>query len=37
MIYTGEPDRYFDFKLGKLNWRSLNFKFDICAIIYVVT
>ena len=28
MIYTGEPDRYFDFKLGKLNWRSLNFRFD---------
>ena len=28
MIYTGEPDRFFDFKYGKLNWRSLNFKFN---------
>jgi UDP-galactopyranose mutase len=27
MIYTGEPDRYFDFRYGKLNWRSLIFKF----------
>ena len=27
MIYTGEPDRYFDFKYGKLDWRSLNFSF----------
>ena len=27
MIYTGEPDRYFSFKFGKLNWRSLIFKF----------
>ena len=29
MIYTGEPDRYFDFKYGKLDWRSLIFKFKI--------
>lgn len=28
MIYTGEPDRYFNFKYGKLNWRSLIFKFQ---------
>ena len=28
MIYTGEPDRYFDFKYGKLDWRSLIFKFQ---------
>ncbi len=28
MIYTGEPDRYFNFKFGKLNWRSLIFKFQ---------
>ena len=28
MIYTGEPDRYFDFKFGKLDWRSLIFKFQ---------
>ena len=28
MIYTGEPDRYFDYKYGKLDWRSLIFKFQ---------
>ena len=28
MIYTGEPDRYFGFKYGKLDWRSLIFKFQ---------
>ena len=27
MIYTGEPDRYFNFKYGKLDWRSLVFRF----------
>ena len=27
MIYTGEPDRFFNFKYGKLKWRSLKFKF----------
>ena len=27
MIYTGEPDRFFKFKYGKLKWRSLKFKF----------
>ena len=27
MIYTGEPDRYFDYRYGKLDWRSLIFKF----------
>ena len=27
LIYTGEPDRYFDYKYGKLDWRSLIFKF----------
>ena len=27
LIYTGEPDRYFNFKYGKLDWRSLNFSF----------
>ncbi len=27
MIYTGEPDRYFNFKYGKLDWRSLIFRF----------
>ena len=28
LIYTGEPDRYFDYKYGKLDWRSLIFKFN---------
>ena len=28
MIYTGEPDRYFNFRYGKLDWRSLIFKFE---------
>ena len=28
MIYTGEPDKYFDYKYGKLDWRSLIFKFQ---------
>jgi len=28
MIYTGTPDKFFNFKYGKLNWRSLNFKFE---------
>jgi UDP-galactopyranose mutase len=26
-IYTGCPDAYFNFKYGKLNWRSLKFSF----------
>ena len=26
-IYTGIPDRYFNYKFGKLKWRSLIFKF----------
>ena len=26
-IYTGQIDEYFDFKLGKLPWRSLHFEF----------
>jgi UDP-galactopyranose mutase len=26
-IYTGAPDLYFKYKYGKLEWRSLNFKF----------
>ena len=28
LIYTGEPDRYFNYKYGKLDWRSLIFKFN---------
>ena len=28
LIYTGEPDRYFNYKYGKLEWRSLKFKFQ---------
>lgn len=27
-IYTGTPDRYFNFKYGKLDWRSLKFVFQ---------
>ncbi len=27
LIYTGPVDRYFDYKYGKLDWRSLIFKF----------
>ncbi len=27
-IYTGPPDVFFDFRYGKLDWRSLNFKFQ---------
>ncbi len=26
-IYTGPPDVFFNYKYGKLNWRSLDFKF----------
>ena len=26
-IYTGPPDVFFNFRYGKLDWRSLNFKF----------
>ena len=26
-IYTGPPDTFFNFKYGKLDWRSLDFKF----------
>ena len=26
-IYTGPPDAFFNFKYGKLDWRSLEFKF----------
>ena len=28
LIYTGTPDKYFDYKYGKLDWRSLKFKFE---------
>ena len=27
LIYTGTPDSYFNYKYGRLEWRSLNFKF----------
>ena len=27
LIYTGIPDKYFNYKYGKLSWRSLKFKF----------
>lgn len=26
LIYTGAIDKYFDYKLGKLDWRTVNFK-----------
>ena len=26
LIYTGAIDRYFDYKLGKLDWRTVSFK-----------
>ncbi len=28
LIYTGPVDEYFDYKFGKLEWRSLKFKFE---------
>ena len=28
LIYTGTPDKFFDYKYGKLDWRSLAFKFE---------
>lgn len=28
LIYTGTPDRFFNYKYGKLDWRSLIFKFQ---------
>ena len=27
LIYTGTPDKFFDYKYGKLDWRSLVFEF----------
>lgn len=29
LVYTGALDEYFDFKLGKLNWRTVSFKTKI--------
>jgi UDP-galactopyranose mutase len=29
VIYTGPVDRYFDFRLGKLNWRTLDFEREV--------
>jgi UDP-galactopyranose mutase len=29
LIYTGPIDRYFDFKLGELSWRTLDFESEI--------
>ncbi len=34
-IYTGQIDEYFDFKLGKLPWRSLEFEFKEEPVAYV--
>lgn len=35
LIYTGTPDKFFNYKYGKLNWRSLKFKFEIFKKKYV--
>jgi UDP-galactopyranose mutase len=31
MVYTGPLDRYFDFRLGHLGWRTLSFERDLVA------
>lgn len=35
IIYTGIPDRYFSYKYGKLQWRSLKFSFKTYKSTYV--
>ena len=35
LIYTGTPDRFFDYKYGKLDWRSLVFKFKTFKKSYI--
>lgn len=32
LIYTGEIDRYFDYKHGRLNWRTLDFEFEKVSV-----
>ena len=29
IVYTGPLDEYFDFRLGKLNWRTVNFETEV--------
>ncbi len=31
MVYTGAIDRYFDYRLGRLNWRTLDFEREVVA------
>jgi UDP-galactopyranose mutase len=32
LIYTGEIDRFFDYKFGQLNWRTLDFEIERIAV-----
>ena len=32
IVYTGPIDRYFDYKFGRLNWRTLDFEIDTLDI-----
>ena len=32
VIYTGEIDRYFDYKHGRLNWRTLDFEIEKVSV-----
>ncbi len=32
VIYTGAPDQFFNYKYGKLEWRSLDFKWEIINV-----
>lgn len=32
LIYTGEIDRYFDYKHGRLNWRTLDFEIEKISV-----
>lgn len=32
IVYTGAPDELFDYCYGKLEWRSLNFEWQLCDI-----
>jgi UDP-galactopyranose mutase len=31
VVYTGPIDRYFDYRLGELSWRTLDFETEACA------
>jgi UDP-galactopyranose mutase len=32
VVYTGPIDRYFDYKLGELNWRTIDFETEVLPI-----